>query len=376
MCATNAAAIAPCSLPLREPQPRAARHDVSVFLDPSSPQMKDEGLTPREMFRLNDPRRIPATVKQDVIPFCHLREDPDSLFPTFDFPPPPPQHAAAGVPAHLLPPAPPPPRVWVCSCAGAALLLESRASPHRAEHHPFVREIADGAVRFSHVFIDEAGQALVAESLVPLMLADASASVLLAGDPKQLGPALHSKGQVAALLSRSLLEECMAVSQHERDHQQQQQRAPRRVTQLVHNYRSHVDILSLPSRCARASVQSPPRPTAALGCNLVRALASGWQQRSTQPSCSFATSLSPSVRRACVRHHCPHYPRTLQALLQGHAQALRGARQDRPARGLGRDRRGRRRRRVPGAVFRGERGAGAFAPSALLLSGVAMRSLG
>lgn len=207
--------------------------------------MKDRGLTPWDMFRLNDPRRAPATVKQDVLPFCHLQDDPSALFPTFDFPPPPPPGAP-----HL-------PRVWVSSCAGAAQLLEPRArrtgggGPHAPPpHHPAVREITEGARRFSHVFIDEAGQALVPESLVPLMLAAPGASVLLAGDPKQLGPALHSRGEVAARLSASLLEESMAVAQREQ--------SPRRMTQLVQNYRSHVDILSLPSRCGRGSLSCSP----------------------------------------------------------------------------------------------------------------------
>lgn len=136
-----------------------------------------------------------------------------------------------------------------------------------------MRDIAYGRLHFSHVFIDEAGQALAAESLVPLTLAAPNATVLLAGarlsqqewsrqarnrrekgkphapwcrsgpqcsdtcedtsltgrrtplepcpprfcpgDPKQLGPSLHSKSDVMAALSRSLLEECMAVARHE-----------------------------------------------------------------------------------------------------------------------------------------------------------------
>lgn len=142
-------------------------------------QMMQEGLTPREMFRLNDPRRMFATVKQDVLPFCYERQDAGALFPTFDFPPPPPEDQP-GLPPYLQPEASAL-RVWVSSCAGAALLLEARAEWTEAQYHPLVHEIASGRRRFTHVFIDEAGQALVAESLVPLTLAEPDASVLLAG---------------------------------------------------------------------------------------------------------------------------------------------------------------------------------------------------
>ena len=39
---------------------------------------------------------------------------------------------------------------------------------------------------FSHIFMDEAGQALVCEALVPFSLCDANTRVILAGDPKQV----------------------------------------------------------------------------------------------------------------------------------------------------------------------------------------------
>ncbi|XP_005953714.1 putative helicase mov-10-B.1 isoform X2 [Haplochromis burtoni] len=50
------------------------------------------------------------------------------------------------------------------------------------------------AEHFTHVFIDEAGHAVETECIIPLAgLLDATAGqVVLAGDPKQLGPILRS----------------------------------------------------------------------------------------------------------------------------------------------------------------------------------------
>lgn len=46
---------------------------------------------------------------------------------------------------------------------------------------------------FSHVFIDEAGQATEPEAMVSIkMLADNSTNIILSGDPKQLGPIIRS----------------------------------------------------------------------------------------------------------------------------------------------------------------------------------------
>jgi helicase MOV-10 len=42
---------------------------------------------------------------------------------------------------------------------------------------------------FTHIFVDEAGQATEPEALVPIrMMADKATNVVLSGDPKQLGP--------------------------------------------------------------------------------------------------------------------------------------------------------------------------------------------
>ena len=62
---------------------------------------------------------------------------------------------------------------------------------------------------FTHVFIDEAGQATEPESLVPIGLLRCDSKpgqIILAGDPKQLGPVLMSQYSALYGLSLSLLE--------------------------------------------------------------------------------------------------------------------------------------------------------------------------
>ena len=44
----------------------------------------------------------------------------------------------------------------------------------------------DGRLRFTHILIDEAAQALEPECVTPLVMADATTKVVLAGDHKQV----------------------------------------------------------------------------------------------------------------------------------------------------------------------------------------------
>ena len=75
--------------------------------------------------------------------------------------------------------------------------------------------------------------------------------MVLAGDPRQLGPVVHSSaaaagdGDAGRGLTASLLE--IAAEAHD-DAAKTHPRAPRRVVRLVNNYRSHDDIIALPSR--------------------------------------------------------------------------------------------------------------------------------
>lgn len=71
---------------------------------------------------------------------------------------------------------------------------------------------ATGAPRghFDYIFIDEAGYALEPEALVPILtIADDSTRVVLSGDPKQLGPIVHSPCALSFGFGKSFLERLM-----------------------------------------------------------------------------------------------------------------------------------------------------------------------
>jgi len=132
---------------------------------------------------------------------------------------------------------------------------------------------------FTHAVIDEAGHTTEPESLIPLGLIHADlGQIVLAGDPKQLGPVLQSRLAKLYGLEQSLLERLATSKLYLRDEEKFRDHGnydPTLLTKLVRNYRSHPDILSLPSRlfyddelvpCASMAVQnrfclSPLLPT-------------------------------------------------------------------------------------------------------------------
>ncbi|CAH1794927.1 unnamed protein product, partial [Owenia fusiformis] len=59
---------------------------------------------------------------------------------------------------------------------------------------------------FTHIFIDEAAQALECEAITPLALANSKTCVALAGDPMQLGPKVYSPEACKQKFHHSLLE--------------------------------------------------------------------------------------------------------------------------------------------------------------------------
>lgn len=103
---------------------------------------------------------------------------------------------------------------------------------------------AEGVKRghFTHIFLDEAGQASEPETMVPLShLYGRDTVVVLAGDPKQLGPVIYSKNAETYGLGKSYLErlfECKFYGNGDVNY----------VTKLVRNYRCHPEILHLPSQ--------------------------------------------------------------------------------------------------------------------------------
>ncbi|XP_078090742.1 RNA helicase Mov10l1 [Mustelus asterias] len=104
---------------------------------------------------------------------------------------------------------------------------------------------------FTHVFVDEAGQASEPECLIPLLLvSEEDGQIVLAGDPMQLGPIIKSRIATAYGLSVSLLERLMTRPSYSRDETFGAfgSYKPLLVTKLVNNYRSHSSLLDLPSK--------------------------------------------------------------------------------------------------------------------------------
>jgi hypothetical protein len=185
-------------------------------------RLAGHGITPADMVRINDPRRGQAEVKSDVLPFCVLDKRAT--------------RTPGGPPCFCMPFAPTQ-RVWVASCSSAALIRQNAAQYARL------------LLPFRAVLIDEAGQASAPEALIPLCfpLTSAHTSIVLAGDPQQLGPICHSKPASMRGLAVSLLER-FAAAVPPSDLAPWAPGTRRRMTVLSKNYRSHADVLALPSR--------------------------------------------------------------------------------------------------------------------------------
>ncbi|KAJ9700394.1 hypothetical protein PVL29_005951 [Vitis rotundifolia] len=103
---------------------------------------------------------------------------------------------------------------------------------------------AEGVKRghFSHILLDEAGQASEPETMIPLShLCQRKTVVVLAGDPMQLGPVIYSKDAETYCLGKSYLERLFEFEFYNEEDENY-------VTKLVRNYRCHPEILHLPSQ--------------------------------------------------------------------------------------------------------------------------------
>ncbi|XP_078481515.1 putative helicase mov-10-B.1 [Ciona intestinalis] len=101
---------------------------------------------------------------------------------------------------------------------------------------------------FDYVFIDEAGHAVEPECMVAVegVLAK-SGRVVLAGDPKQLGPIIRSTKAKKFGLDQSYLERLMTtVDLYEPNGTEYDTWV---ITKLLNNYRSHPDIIKVPNEC-------------------------------------------------------------------------------------------------------------------------------
>ncbi|CAL4115825.1 unnamed protein product, partial [Meganyctiphanes norvegica] len=113
---------------------------------------------------------------------------------------------------------------------------------------------------FTHLLIDEAGQMTEPEACVTLGLVNnVTGQIVLAGDPKQLGPVVQSRIAKKYGLQHSLLHRlCSAVIYQPNTSDEMKKMSengsvtwmyePRLVTQLVRNYRSHPALLTVPSQ--------------------------------------------------------------------------------------------------------------------------------
>ncbi|KAG8981815.1 hypothetical protein FRB90_006969 [Tulasnella sp. 427] len=96
---------------------------------------------------------------------------------------------------------------------------------------------------FSHIFIDEAGQAVEPEIMVPIKtMADHRTTIVLSGDPKQLGPIVRSAVASHLGLATSFLNRLV-----ERDVYSDPANVGITMVKLTKNWRSHDAILRFPN---------------------------------------------------------------------------------------------------------------------------------
>ncbi|KAK4887270.1 hypothetical protein RN001_003541 [Aquatica leii] len=110
------------------------------------------------------------------------------------------------------------------------------------------------AGHFSYVFIDESGHATESETLIPItgILTSAekpgviNGQIVLAGDPQQLGPIIHSQRANSFGFGMSMLERFMTkCSVYKKSDDGYNDHV---LTKLVKSYRSHPAILALPNK--------------------------------------------------------------------------------------------------------------------------------
>jgi helicase MOV-10 len=128
-----------------------------------------------DLFRMYAPTRQKALVPEELLPFTHRTAAEDRFtVPDMD---------------RLLKY-----KVIVATCISAGI--------------PYSIAIPDG--HFSHIFIDEAGQAMETEAMVAIRtLATRDTNVILSGDPKQLGPVIRSGVARDLGLGKSYLQRLM-----------------------------------------------------------------------------------------------------------------------------------------------------------------------
>lgn len=182
------------------PSNSAADHVLEKLLAQQDVEFREN-----EIFRLNASARPYEDVKPELFRFCFFAE---MVFkcPPFD------------ALFHY--------RIIISTYMSASLL--------------FAEDVARG--HFSHIFLDEAGQASEPETMIPVShLCNSNTVVVLAGDQLQLGPVIYSKKADEYGLGVSYMErlsECELYASGDANY----------VTRLIRNYRCHPEILHLPSK--------------------------------------------------------------------------------------------------------------------------------
>ncbi|XP_075974584.1 putative RNA helicase armi isoform X1 [Anticarsia gemmatalis] len=102
---------------------------------------------------------------------------------------------------------------------------------------------------FTHVIVDEAGQAVEPDSMIPLTFIDKKhGQIILAGDPMQLGPCVMSKYCKDFGYDKSFMVRILETFPYQRDyHAYAKGFNEKLVTRLSENYRSLEEVIALPS---------------------------------------------------------------------------------------------------------------------------------
>ncbi|KAF9527401.1 RNA helicase [Crepidotus variabilis] len=167
------------------------------------------GLTRDQLFRFYAPSRFKNQVSDDLLPYTYVNAD-----------------GHFGVP--------PPGKVRMASFRAIVTTCLSASVAHG---------IGMARGHFTHIFIDEAGQATEPEAFVSIKtMADSKTNIILSGDPKQLGPIIRSGIARELGLEKSYLERLM-----ERDVYDVREGYGKCVVKLTKNFRSHNSILAFPN---------------------------------------------------------------------------------------------------------------------------------
>ncbi|XWS13673.1 hypothetical protein CRYUN_Cryun36dG0058500 [Craigia yunnanensis] len=181
------------------PSNSAADFILERLLNEESVELKEN-----EIFRLNAATRPYNDVNPDILRFCFFDEF-----------------------------------VFKCPPLSALICYRIIISTYMSSSLLYAESVSNG--HFSHIFLDEAGQASEPESMIPIAnLYQRETVVVLAGDPMQLGPVIYSREAETFGLGKSFLErlfECEFYCNGDENY----------VTKLVRNYRCDPEILYLPS---------------------------------------------------------------------------------------------------------------------------------